>query len=52
MPPTASISGILAPRMVPVDARGEIDEEDLARSIDELIDRISDQCQPTAAAVA
>jgi len=39
-PPTAaSISGILTPHMVPLDARGDIDEEELARYVRWLIDR-------------
>jgi len=33
----AAISGILTPHMVPLDARGEINEEELARYVDWLI---------------
>lgn len=37
MPSAAAISGILTPHMVPLDARGEINEEELARYVDWLI---------------
>ena len=36
---TPSISGILVPHMVPLDARGRIDEEELSRSVAWLVDR-------------
>ena len=39
MPVSASISGILTPHMVPLDARGEINEEELARYVNWLIER-------------
>lgn len=40
MPATGSrISGILAPHMVPLDAHGRIDEDELARYVGWLIDR-------------
>jgi hypothetical protein len=39
MPASASISGILTPHMVPLDARGEINEEELARYVNWLIER-------------
>ena len=39
MPSTAAISGILTPHMVPLDFRGEINEEELARYVTWLIDR-------------
>ena len=39
MPSTAAITGILTPHMVPLDARGEINEDELARYVTWLIDR-------------
>lgn len=33
MPSAAAISGILTPHMVPLDSRGEINEEELTRGI-------------------
>jgi dihydrodipicolinate synthase/N-acetylneuraminate lyase len=39
MPSTAAISGILTPHMVPLDSRGHINEEELARYVTWLIDR-------------
>jgi dihydrodipicolinate synthase/N-acetylneuraminate lyase len=38
MPATAPISGILTPHMVPLDARGQINEAELARYVTWLID--------------
>ena len=39
MPSTATISGILTPHMVPLDSRGGINEDELARYVTWLIDR-------------
>jgi len=37
--PAPAISGILVPHMVPLDSRGRIDEEELARYVSWLVDR-------------